>query len=168
MIRRQLEIAPTGTHTSTVILLHGCYCEGNDFEPVPQLMRELAGTDSISGVKFIFPSAPLRTLHWPKGVEHDISAWYDYFTCRSNTMHHDEIDQKHLASVTQQICEIIDQETALLGGDSRCIVIGGNSQGGTVAGHVACTYGRPLGALIFMRSCLLDATPVGRFNASKL
>ena len=43
MIRPLLEVPPGGAHTHTVIMLHGCYCEGTDFETLPQLMQELGG-----------------------------------------------------------------------------------------------------------------------------
>jgi len=164
MLRRAsdggVEIPPSGPHTHTVILLHGCYCNGADFAMLPQLMAELAGRDAAAGVKFIFPSAPLRTLHWPEGTEDAVSAWYDYFTSRANTMFHDEIDLEHLASASEQMTAIVNDEISRLGGDTSRVVIGGNSQGGTLAGHVALSFGKRLGALIFMRSCLLDVTPV--------
>ncbi|KAL3895061.1 MAG: hypothetical protein SGPRY_013622 [Prymnesium sp.] len=51
------------------------------------------------GIKFIFPSAPRRTIHWPAD---GVCACYVYFTSRANTMFQDEIDLAHLASVTEQ------------------------------------------------------------------
>eukprot|EP00966_Prymnesium_polylepis_P021318 490217-Prymnesium_polylepis.1 len=197
MLRSTVEIAPNGAHTHTVILLHGMYDEGNAFEQLPDLVRELVGNAANAGIKYIFPTAPLRTVHWPTGVEEGASAWYgerdakrtpppplaplrslslterrarkpraDYFTCRANTLYHDVIDETHLNDVAQQVIAIIDAEVALLAGDSRRVLIGGNSQGGTLAGHVALTYAKPLGALIFLRSCLLDATPVEAAGAT--
>jgi len=164
MMRPPLVVPPSGPHTHTVILLHGCYCQGEDFSDVPELLLELCGDvhggdGMLSGIKFIFPNAPLRTLHWPQGTEFGQSAWYDYFTSCSNSMRHDDIDEGQLAEITAELTELVRSEAAALG-DPKRVIVGGNSQGGTTAAHLALTLGEELGGLIFLRSVLMDVTPV--------
>jgi hypothetical protein len=50
----------------------------------------------------------------------------------------------------------------LLGGDATRVVLGGNSQGGTVSLHAAISYGRPLGGLLCLRSCLVETVTIPR------
>jgi predicted esterase len=158
-LRPSIIIEPTARHTHSVIMLHGMYCEGSMFESLPSIMAELGGRSA--GTRYIFPSAPLRTISWPTGSEPGVSAWYNYFTQKTGEMEHDAIDEEHLQQVTTAVHNIIDREVAALGGDATRVAIGGNSQGGTVAGHAALTYPNgPLGALIFGCSVLLDVTPV--------
>lgn len=122
-----------------------------------------------SGVKFVFPHAPRRTITWPTGPEANVASWYNYFTRRDgDEREHDVLDEGHLASQTRRIHSILDRETSLLGGDATRVLLGGSSQGGTVALHAALSYGRPLGALVCLRSCLVDSVtvPKDRRNAS--
>ena len=155
-LRPPLFVEPTAAHTHTVLLLHGMYCEGDMFADVPEILDKIGGT--AAGTRFIFPNAPLRTIDWPEGTEHGVSAWYNYFTNRGGTMEQDVLNEVHLAQVTRAIHAIIDNEAAKLGGDTRRIGLGGNSQGGTVALHAALTYPRPLGAVTCGCTVLLDVT----------
>ena len=73
-----LIIEPTAEHTHSVILLHGMYCTGDMFEQMPRIMSELGGQPS--GIRWIFPNAPSRTISWPSGSEDGVTAWYNYYT----------------------------------------------------------------------------------------
>lgn len=182
-------IPPTGDHTCTAILIHGNYGDCTDWHggdpdlpggvkdvvKVVDCVKELGG--STSGIKFIYLNAPKRTLHWrpftpgeqDEKFEDDVSTWYDYFSFKlaAGSYDFDDINENQLKDATDQIHAIIRQEASQLG-DSRRVIIGGNSQGGTVAGHVACTYestfGEPLGGLIFMRTILIGQTPVHKVS----
>jgi predicted esterase len=151
-------VEPSGEHTHSVIMLHGMYCEADEWESLPSIFAQLGG--EVSGVRWIFPNAPKRTVTWPHGKEDGVSAWYNYFTARGGTMEHDDIDATHLDAVTRDVHLLLEKEVMALGGDSRRVAIGGNSQGGTVAAHVALTYPRDLGALLCLCTILLDSTPV--------
>lgn len=157
-LRDPLVFEPSTEHVNTVIMLHGMYCEADMYEQLPRIMEELGGRGS--GTRFIFPTAPLRTIDWPEGTEHNVSAWYNYFTSNGGTMKQDDTDEVHLAQVTRSIHALIDDEVFELGGDAKRIVIGGNSQGGTVALHAALSYPLPLGAVLCGCTMLLDLTPL--------
>eukprot|EP00928_Gymnodinium_smaydae_P011503 TRINITY_DN14236_c0_g1_i2.p1 TRINITY_DN14236_c0_g1~~TRINITY_DN14236_c0_g1_i2.p1 ORF type:complete len:293 (-),score=38.33 TRINITY_DN14236_c0_g1_i2:318-1196(-) len=155
-----LIIEPTGKHTHTVILLHGLYCRGSDFEQVPSLLVQLFGERAeTSGIKYIFPNAPIRTISWPDGPEEGVPSWYNYFTCKCGEESDDEIDMEHWNEMTEKMQNLIKAEVNELGNASK-IIIGGNSQGGTIACNVALTSEYELGALFILRSCLLSYTPV--------
>ena len=151
-------IVEAAKHTTTCIMLHGCYCEGDMFESMPQILNELGG--DASGTRFVFPNAPLRTIDWPDGIEQGVSAWYNYFTSKGGTMDADadEIDEVHLHQVTRAMHALLDEEAELLGGNTTRIAIGGNSQGGTVALHAALSYPRPLGAVLLGCTVLMRMT----------
>lgn len=74
--------------------------------------------------------------------------------------------QAHLESQARRIQALVEREVALLGGDSTRLILGGSSQGGTVALHAAIGYGRPLGALLCLRSCLVETVTVPRDRRS--
>lgn len=154
-------IEPTSRHTHTVILLHGLYCRGDDFQTLPEKMIELFGPDfePMKGIKYIFPNAPIRTISWPDGPESDVPSWYNYFTCKCGEEEDDEIDMSHWHQVSNKIHDLIAEEVANLG-DPGKIILGGNSQGGTIACNVALTSEHTLGALFILRSCLLSYTKV--------
>jgi len=163
-LRPPFVVEPAAAHDSTVIMLHGMYSDGSMFEALPALVAHYAGARA-GGTRFIFANAPLRDIDWPKGKEHGVSAWYNYFTANSGTAFDDVIDEAHLAQVTDAVHELIATEVAALGGDATRVAIGGNSQGGTVACHAAMTFpGGPLGALVLGCTNLMGYTTV---DASK-
>lgn len=82
-------------------------------------------------------------------------------------MEQDDIDVAQLKDVSTEVHRIIDAEAAALGGDTRRVGIGGNSQGSTLAMHAAMTYaGGPLGGVFMGCGLLLDVTPVDSSRSS--
>ena len=140
-------IEPTLEHTHSVVFLHGLYCSGNDFDEVPNLLSELGGNPGA--IRWIYPNAPKRTIDWPAGAEENVAAWYNYHTDKSGTMEHDTIDEDQLKSAAASVISLLGQEAAKFGGDWSRLILGGNSQGGTVASFVAATCGRKLGGLLW-------------------
>ena len=63
---------------------------------------------------------------------------------------------------------ILEREASLLGGETRRLILGGSSQGGTVALHAAMSYPRPLGAIILLRSLLVDSVTVVKDRRSEM
>ena len=216
-----------GVHTHTVVLLHPMYMAPEHAalcQDLPSFVRALG----LPCVKFVFPTAPRRSISWPQGREDNIAAWYNYYTRRDGQDEHDIIDevrllafppnfiqigapppprprarppavlgaprgprrprgrpagpprpgappatarapasdadsllpipraQGQLGSQTRRLHAILDREAALLGGDSSKVVLAGASQGGTVALHAMLSYPRALGALICLRTTLVD------------
>jgi phospholipase/carboxylesterase len=156
----EMVILPTGTHTHTVVLLHGMYCAPDKLDTFVNLPSYVDGTLGSTGVKFVYPRAPRRTISWPSGKEPNVESWYNYFTQRDGADCHDELDEMHLASQTSRLHAILDREVALLGGDASRVILGGSSQGGTVALHAALSYRQPLGGIICLRSLLVDTVSV--------
>ena len=71
-------------------------------------------------------------------------------------MKHDEIDEADFHIQVKRINKIIDEEVKLLDGKSENIIIGGFSQGGTIALHVGLNYSKPIGCIIGIHTILMD------------
>jgi len=160
-----LVIEPTGPHTHTVVLLHGMYTAPEDSDTMMELPQSVTRV-GLPGCKYVFPRAPRRTISWPTGPEANVASWYNYYTRRDGEHQHDVLNEAHLASQTRRIHSILDREIELLGGDAQRVMLGGCSQGGTVALHATINFNRPLGALICMRSCLIDSVTVPKGRRS--
>ena len=95
----EIVVSPkSGVHTHTVVLLHGMYCPPGECEMFKGL-PSYVGFLGVSGVKFVFPHAPRRTITWPTGPEPNVTSWYNYFTRRDgDERDHDVLDEGHLAS----------------------------------------------------------------------
>nr|AGZ15437.1 TeCe [Isochrysis galbana] len=159
-------IEPSGPHTHTAILLHGMYCSPESSDTFVGLPAAVKSLGLLPGIKYVFPHAPRRTISWPTGPEANVASWYNYYTRRDGELEHDVLNEAHLASQTRRIHSIVEREAALLGGDARRIMLGGSSQGGTVALHATINYHRPLGALLCLRSCLIDSVTFPRDKRS--
>lgn len=68
----QQVIEPSGAHEFSVVMLHGMYYTGEMFAQLPALLDEYGGR--ASSTRFIFPQAPSRSISWPSGSEHGVSA----------------------------------------------------------------------------------------------
>lgn len=157
-----LIVGPKAAHTSSVIMLHGMYYDGSMYAALPEILAQYVGSASAAGTRFVFANAPKRTIDWPSGREEGVRAWYNYFTENGGTFECDEIDETHMAQVARAVQVLIDAEAASLGGDYSRVVLGGNSQGGTVALHAALTHprGGELGGLFCGCTLLMRQTPV--------
>ena len=102
-------------------------------------------------LKIILPNAPKRNINWK-----NVNSWYNYFTCYDGLMKQDEIDEADFHNQVKRINKIIDEEVKLLGGKSENIIIGGFSQGGTLALHIGLNYCKPIGCIIGMHTILMD------------
>jgi predicted esterase len=152
----ELVVQPSGLHTHTVILLHSMYCNAEMYARLYRRFGHVA-----TGFKFVFPRAPKRQIVMPHGAEETNASWYSYISKNAEENRHDSIEAEHLAHQTARIHRILDREASLLGGDCRKLVLGGTSQGGTVAIHAAMSYGATLGALVCLRTAMLDSlTPI--------
>jgi serine/threonine protein kinase/predicted esterase len=166
-------------HTHTVILLHGLYGSGIEFQALPGLLDSLMRRvhlnerddrydDSVwDGIKFIFPTAPVRTISWPTGPETNVQSWYDYFTDCSGKDEFDQIDLKHLNEMTTILQNMINEEMVLLernitgshGDARRRVMLGGCSQGGTLALHAVLSRSWSLPPyLVALRTIVLEET----------
>ena len=169
-------------HTHTVILLHGLYGSGIEFQALPGLLDSLMRRVHINsrddrddesiwdGVKFIFPTAPVRSISWPTGPETNVQSWYDYFTDCSGKNEFDKINTEHLEEMTTVLIERIHEEMVLIErnntgshgdghGDARRVMLGGCSQGGTVALHAVLSRSWSLSPyVVALRTIVLEET----------
>ena len=162
-----------GTHTHTVVLLHP---EGTSAEDAYGRLYRRFGS-LAQNCKFVFPRAPSRkvaanaaqTGKTPTEAPTTHSCWYvprppDRKTEQpegevggtSRTEAHDTAAGVQLAAQTRRIHAILDREGAMLGGDMARLVLGGTSQGGTVAAHAAMGFRLPLGGLICLRTMVSE------------
>lgn len=138
-------------HKYTLILLHGIY-ESND--SLLYLCKIIQKANKY--IKIILPNAPSRTITWSDVTEYDINAWYNYIKCNDEIMEHDEIDVDQFNEQADRIYNILDEEIDKLNGESHNVIIGGISQGGTLALHVGLNYKKKLGAIIGIHTILID------------
>jgi predicted esterase len=123
-----------GRHIYTLILLHGMYKNHESLLETSKYIQE-----RLNNVKIILPDAPKITVNWPTGDEYNISSWYNYYTRKDGLMDYDEIDKKDFNKQIKRISKLIKDEIDILKGKSERIILGGISQGGTIALHVALT-----------------------------
>ena len=60
-------VEPSAPHHSSVIMLHGMYCDGTMFEALPGILAQHLG-ERAAGTRFIFANSPIRTIDWPSGI----------------------------------------------------------------------------------------------------
>ena len=146
----------SGEHKLSVILLHGMNNSWKQF-------NYLLTNPQLKNIKFILINANKINISYPENIEINIRSWYNYYTDYSGLNKYDLIDLKDLDKVNNYLHYLIDQEYLLLGDYSK-ILIGGSSQGATVAWHSALTYSKPVGGIICLRSIVLNYTPICKFE----
>ena len=138
-----IEIEPNVPANATVIWLHGLGADGHDFEAiVPEL-----GLPEDSGIRFIFPHAPIRPVTINDGAE--MRAWYD-FAPHSETGGTDDINES-----AAWIEELIDREIER-GIKSQHILLAGFSQGGVIALHTGIRYDHRIAGILAISTYLHD------------
>jgi phospholipase/carboxylesterase len=134
-----IEIETGRWPTASVLWLHGLGADGHDFVPIVPAL----GLPAEPAVRFVFPHAPYRPVTLNGGYV--MRAWYDIgpgtngFT--QNRTHLDEAEAALRALVARE---------AGRGIDTRRIVLGGFSQGATVALQTGLRFGQPLAGLLIL------------------
>ena len=136
-------IEPKTTHKASVIWLHGLGADGHDFEPiVPEL-----GLPDDSGIRFIFPNAPVRPVTINGGMP--MRAWYDVKS--ENLREYEDVDA--ITASSQLIKDYIDHEINT-GISSNKIILAGFSQGGAIALHTGLRYPATLAGILALSTYL--------------
>ena len=117
-------------HIRTIILLHGMNQDISEMINMTKYINKYK-----KGNKIIIPTADNIDINWPDGKEKNISSWYNYFTRYDNKVKHDIIDSVQLKNITNEIVNIIKQESKII--DPGKITLIGISQGGTVCINAA-------------------------------
>lgn len=143
-MKLEYEILETSeTINKTVIWLHGLGADGNDFVP---LIPELRLPED-SGIRFIFPHAPVRPVTLNNGME--MPAWYDLLSLdRGKTANEDDV-----LTTVSWISKLIDSEVEQ-GIVAENILLAGFSQGGVIALHTALRYPKQLAGIMALSTYL--------------
>ncbi len=141
-----------GEHHLSVIMLHGMNNNWKQFS-------YLYNNPEFKNIKFILINANKMDISWPNKKDFNVRSWYDYYTDYSGLNKYDKINLNHLKSINDYIHNLIDQEHQLLNDYSK-IIVGGSSQGGTIAWHSVLSYPFKIGGIISLRSILLNYTPI--------
>jgi len=137
-------LGPERTHAS-VIWLHGLGADGHDFEPVVPLLR-------TSGVRFVFPHAPVQAVTINGGME--MRAWYDI---RSFDFDDDAREDPAQIDASMHLVRALLERERSRGLASDRIVLAGFSQGAALAVHTAMRHDQPLGGLIVLSGYLVQS-----------
>ena len=135
--------------TRAIVWLHGLGADGHDFEPI---VAELA---LPFATRFVFPHAPVRPVTINGGLP--MRAWYDLVSLERGAQE-DEVGIRASAALVE---ELIERERAR-GIPPGRIVLGGFSQGGAIALHVALRARDALGGVVALSTYLPLAESVAR------
>lgn len=136
-------IEPGSKHKASVIWLHGLGADGHDFESiVPEL-----NLPNDSGIKFIFPNAPIRPVTINGGMS--MRAWYDV---KSPNLREIE-DTESITESSNLINQYIDTEIEK-GIPANKIILAGFSQGGAITLHTGLRYPGTLAGLLALSTYL--------------
>ena len=142
----QIVILPaSGTHENTFIFLHGFKMEAKEMLDV---FVELSKT--LSTWRFVLPQAPCISISAHNGEES--FSWFDYLTDRGGAQE-DTVDIFGLRKMKVELQRLVTTENALLPTGTLAI-LGGLSQGGTMALHLATQF--DLKAVVTAVACRLS------------
>lgn len=134
---------PPGTHTATVIWMHGLGADGNDFVPVVPML----GLPADHGIKFIFPNAPQRPVTINGGMV--MPAWYDILGLDFSSRQ----DEQGVRGSQSEIEKLITAAKAE-GIASNRIVLAGFSQGGVIALQTGLRHQETLAGILALSTYL--------------
>ncbi|KRZ45474.1 Acyl-protein thioesterase 1, partial [Trichinella pseudospiralis] len=134
-------ISATGTHTASVIFLHGLGDTGFGWSPLFQKQFQ------FPHIKFICPHAPIMPVSLNSGMR--MHSWFDIVGIGMNAAE-DEDGIKHSAKQVQNLIE----EEMRNGIPSHRIILGGFSQGGALALYSSLTFNKRLAGIMSL-SCWL-------------
>lgn len=134
-------VLPSAKHTATVIFLHGLGDTGHGW---------LAGLEGIKlpYVKYMCPNAPRAKVTLNFGME--MPSWFDIRSLKKGS---DDEDEEGIKASSQRVVSLIEEEINS-GIPSNRILIGGFSQGGSVALHTLQTYDKKLAGCIGLSTYL--------------
>lgn len=135
-------IEPTSAHRGTVIWMHGLGATPHDFDDIVPLL-------DAPGVRFVFPSAPMRPVTINGGMV--MPAWYDIVSFSEPPLREDE---STVRDAETQVIRLLDAEIAQ-GVAAGEVVLMGFSQGGSMALHVGLRYPQALAGIAVLSGYLL-------------
>jgi phospholipase/carboxylesterase len=151
---------PAATPVASILVLHGLGADGNDFVPIAQELD----LSAIGAVRFVFPSAPVRSVTINGGYE--MRAWYDIYPSDPQGMRReDEAGLRESQAIVQQL---LNRETQR-GVPPQRTVLMGFSQGGAMALLAGLRSPQRLAGLVALSGYLpLAATTAAEHSAASL
>ncbi|KAK2765321.1 hypothetical protein FQN54_008165 [Arachnomyces sp. PD_36] len=125
-------VQPKASHTHTVILLHGRGSNGPEFaeEFFSLTTSQNKSLEAhLPNWRWVFPTSKDR---WSTTFKEDLPAWFDIYST-SDPSERQDLQMEGLRESTMYIKELIKREIELLDGDSERLVLGGMSQGMSIA-----------------------------------
>lgn len=152
-----IEVSTSNTPDSSIIWLHGLGADGNDFA---SLVSELRLPERLR-IKFLFPHAPIQPVTINGGFP--MRAWFDILGLEK-TATQDEAGIRK----SQRAVEHLINSTIESGIPSDKIILGGFSQGGALALHLAIRYSKKLAGAIGLSTYLplADFVPAEKQQAN--
>jgi phospholipase/carboxylesterase len=138
-----IEVNTTKNPDFSVIWLHGLGADGHNFESIASELR----LPQTLGVRFIFPHAPVQPVTINAGFP--MRSWFDIFGLDEKAIQDEVGIRKSQQAVEQLLQTVIDD-----GIPSQKIIMGGFSQGGALALHLALRYHRKLAGAIGLSTYL--------------
>lgn len=132
-------------HAAT-IWLHGLGVGGSDLDGIITSLKRCRDI----GLHYQAPSAPIRSITVNQGLP--CRAWFDV----KGDPELAGVDEQGLAESVALVHSMLDEEVAR-GIDPQFILLGGFSQGGTVALHAGLTYSKPLAGIVGLSTEVLLA-----------
>ncbi|MBT4962991.1 MAG: carboxylesterase [Francisellaceae bacterium] len=138
VILEVIEVEPLAEYRGTVLWLHGLGADGQDFLG----MINMLGLPEDHGLRFVFPSAPLRPITVNGGMV--MRGWFDILDVRFNSRE----DEEGIRLSSQWIADLLHRELMLNSCSSENILLAGFSQGGALALHFGLRSVLPLAGVI--------------------
>ena len=139
-----INIAPTSTHTYSVIWLHGLGADGHDFENIVASLNLTAEAN----IHFIFPNAPIRPVTINNQMK--MRAWYDILAI---SLEEHTVDIAGIYQSAELVNQLVQQEIAK-GILAKNILLAGFSQGGVIALHVGLRFPQKLAGIMALSTYL--------------
>ncbi|KAH4863483.1 hypothetical protein HBI82_076430 [Parastagonospora nodorum] len=121
-------VAPTATHTHTMILLHGRGSNATEFASEffeSQASHDRFLTQIFPGYKWVFPCAAIR---YAQSEEEDMHQWFDMVSVQKPCHDPENIQIPGMRESVSLISDIIRKEAVEIGGLDK-VFLGGISQG---------------------------------------
>jgi phospholipase/carboxylesterase len=139
-----INIAPTSTHTYSVIWLHGLGADGHDFESIVPSLNLAAEAN----IHFIFPNAPIQSVTINNHMK--MRAWYDIL---SISLDEHTVDIAGIYQSAELVNKLIQKEIDK-GILAKNIFLAGFSQGGVIALHIGLRYPQKLAGILALSTYL--------------
>ncbi|KAG2381283.1 hypothetical protein C9374_006272 [Naegleria lovaniensis] len=156
----QVEVSPHAKHDSTIIFLHGLGDQGSGWLDVFQKIKKTY--PELASCKFILPNASAMSVSLNMGYV--MPAWYDLMSLSMDGPEDIAGMEKCFANVDI----LIEREVQEFGLDPSRIIIGGFSQGGSVALYHGLTNKYKLGGVIALSTWMPNRKKILTFVGKDL